>query len=296
MKHHLTDEARGALSLPTADRIAFARSPRWIGYPRAQEILDYLEFLLSHPPCHRMPGALLVSYTNNGKTHLVRHFMACHTSGYAPPGPSSVQPVIYVQAPPEPSERRLYAAIIEALGEPFAAADTSEERLFKAFRGIRQRGVRMLIIDEINHTVHGSYAKHRQYLSAIKYLGNELQISIVTVGTPEALTAIEVDPQLANRFEPLALPRWRMGEDFQRLLASFEAVLPLPERSHLGSPQVAELVYGLSEGIVGEVSALLERASEVAIRRSLPCVTLEVLESLRWRGPSARRAQVSGLL
>jgi hypothetical protein len=87
-----------------------------------------------------------------------------------------------------------------------------------------------------------------------------------------------------------------MGEDFQRLLASFEAVLPLPERSHLGSPQVAEVVYGMSEGIVGEVSSLLERAVEVAIRRGLECVTLDVLGSLRWRGPSARRAQVSGLL
>jgi hypothetical protein len=55
-----------------------------------------------------------------------------------------------------------------------------------------------------------------------RWLGNELQIPIIAAGTAEALHAIQCDDQLANRFEPIAVPLSDSGH--------VTAVGVLPER------------------------------------------------------------------
>ncbi len=51
-----------------------------------------------------------------------------------------------------------------------------------------------------------------------------------------------------------------MGEDYLRLLASFEKALPLEHRSELLETTMAIKILSLSEGTIGEISALLCRA------------------------------------
>ena len=75
---HLSAAARGALDLPTADRIERIRRPRWIGYTRAKQLLDKLDDLLTHPKTHRMPNLLIVGDTNAGKTMLANRFVQLH--------------------------------------------------------------------------------------------------------------------------------------------------------------------------------------------------------------------------
>ena len=62
--------------------------------------------------------------------------------------------------------------------------------------------LRVFIIDEIHHILAGHIAKQRHFLNVLKYLGNELKIPLVGVGTIDALRAIQTDPQMVNRFEP----------------------------------------------------------------------------------------------
>ena len=97
----------------------------------------------------------------------------------------------------------------------------------KVIHLLRDVQLRVLIIDEIHHILAGHIAKQRHFLNVLKYLGNELKIPLVGVGTIDALRAIQTDPQMVNRFEPVSLPRWEMTRDFQMLLASFERTLPI---------------------------------------------------------------------
>jgi hypothetical protein len=90
-------------------------------------------------------------------------------------------------------------------------------------------------------------------------------LPIVAVGTQDAFNTIQADSQVANRFEPVALQRWTMGEDYLRLLASSEKVLPLEHRSELLETAMAIKILSLSEGTIGEISALLCRAAVAAI-------------------------------
>jgi hypothetical protein len=140
----------------------------------------------------------------------------------------------------------------------------------------------------------GPLLKQRQFLNVIKHLGNELQIPIVAAGTQDAFNAIQTDPQLANRFEPAVLRRWTMGEDYLRLLASFEVALPLEQRSGLVEPALALKILSLSEGTIGEISALLCRAALEAIERGTEQITVASLEHCEYVAPSERRRAAIG--
>ncbi|MBE0494663.1 MAG: TniB family NTP-binding protein, partial [Thiomicrospira sp.] len=44
---HLTPKTKELLELSNEERINIIRSPRWVGYPRAQKILNQLDELLT---------------------------------------------------------------------------------------------------------------------------------------------------------------------------------------------------------------------------------------------------------
>ena len=85
-------------------------------------------------------------------------------------------------------------------------------------RLLRAAGVRMLVIDELHNVLGGRGDRRREFLNLIRFLGNELRIPLVGVGTREAYLAIRSDAQLENRFAPFILPRWEAGAG--RLLAA----------------------------------------------------------------------------
>ena len=114
-------------------------------------------------------------------------------------------------------------------------------------------------------------------------------MTLQAAGTQDAFNAIQTDPQLANRFEPILLRRWAMGEDYLRLLASFEVALPLEQRSGLVEPALALKILSLSEGTIGEISALLCRAALEAIERGTEQITGASLERCGYVAPSERR-------
>jgi hypothetical protein len=147
----------------------------------------------------------------------------------------------------------------------------------------------MLIIDEVQTTLAGSASQQRVFLNVIKHLGNELRIPIVAAGVQDAARVINSDPQMANRFEPLPLPRWKLNEAFLRLLKSFESALPLRKPSNLASRELAPMLFDMSEGVLGELSEVLKRAGEKAIRSGDEQITRELLKELSWVPPSQRR-------
>ncbi len=141
----------------------------------------------------------------------------------------------------------------------------------------------MLVIDEVHHVL--AMLKQRHFLNVIKYLGNELQIPIVAVGTYDAFNAIQTDPQLANRFEPALLPRWAMTEDYLRLLAIFEVVLPLLRPSGLTETTLAQKILSLTAGTIGEMSASLTRAALSAIDCGSEQITSVSLDACGYTSP-----------
>lgn len=286
---HLKPEVVEYLNLSEAERIDKIRSPRWIGYPEARKIRARLEDLLTYPKSHRMPNLLIVGDTNNGKTMLVNRFCDDHPAEDNVEGEGVVVPVLYVQAPPTPDEGRFYNAILDKLFAMYRPSERVSQKQFQAMKLLRYVGVKMLIVDEIHQILAGHMTKQKTFLNVIKYIGNELQIPIVGVGTKDAFRAIQTDAQLANRFDPAQLPRWQSDKNFLRLLVSFERMLPLKNPSNLHDPALANPIMGMTEGYIGEVSRLLVNAAVAAVQSGKEQIDGKLLESLDWCPPSKRR-------
>jgi len=293
---HLNAATADLLDMSDAERIERVRSARWIGYPRAKEVLAKLEDLLIYPKSHRMPNLLIVGDTNNGKTMLVRRFCSLHESYDNPDGNGIQVPVLFLQAPPVPDEGRFYNAILELLFAPYKPSDRIDKKQFQVIRLMRYVNIRMLIIDEIHHILAGNLNKQKAFLNVIKYLGNELQIPIVGVGTKDAFRAIQTDSQLANRFEPTAMSRWKFETNFLRLLASFEKMLPMKYPSVLHETTLATILFSMSEGYIGELSKILTEAAVHSIQSGKEKIDKETLEELAWVAPSKRRLQPEGVV
>jgi hypothetical protein len=289
MTAHLSAKSAEKLQLSDADRIQHIKKSRWIGYGRAKEILSKLEDLLVHPRQSRMPNMLLVGETNNGKTKLISRFRDLHPATENPDGGAVSIPVLYIQAPPSPDERGLYNAILNRLFEHSARSQATDAKREQVLAVLRRVDLGMLIVDEIHHLLAGSYVKQRNCLNVLKYLGNELCIPIVGVGTAEALRAIHTDPQLANRFTPEILSKWTMGPELVRLLASFESILPLRHPSNLASAELAGRILDRSGGTIGEISTLLNTAAVHAIKSGEEQITTSIIDACDYVSPSHRK-------
>ena len=290
---YLSPSVKKVADKSNEERIQFIQNPKWIGYTLANDILNKLDQTFSQRKTHRMKNLLLVGSTNNGKTMIVNSFCRKHPATDDLNADNIVVPVISIQAPPVPDEGRLYNNILEKV---FALYNPKEHASIKQMRVInilKEIGTKVLVIDELHHILSDTLNKQRRFLNVLKFLSNELQIPLIGVGTKEALRAIQSDPQLENRFEPVVLPLWRLNNDFKKLLASFEALLPLRKQSTLASNHMASRLHMLCEGTIGELSTILSSAAILAIEQGKEQITIELLDSMKLLSPTDRRKKAT---
>jgi hypothetical protein len=236
-----------------------------------------------------MPNLLLIGPTNNGKSMIIEKFRRTH-----PPSSSDDQehiPVLSVQMPSEPSVTRFYVALLAAMGAPLRPRQRLPEMEQLALSLLRRVGVRVLIIDELHNVLAGNSVSRREFLNLLRFLGNELRIPLVGVGTREAYLAIRSDDQLENRFEPIMLPLWEVDGECCSLLASFAAAFPLRRQSMITTLDMARYLLARSEGTIGELAHLLMAAAVAAVESGEEAINHRTLTMAEYTGPSERRRQ-----
>jgi type II secretory pathway predicted ATPase ExeA len=286
---HLHPSAQALARLPDGERVQRIRADRWIGYPRALDALERLETLYEWPTKQRMPNLLLVGPTNNGKSMIIEKFRRDH-----PPSSDIDQeqiPVLAVQMPSDPSVSRFYAGLLAAVGAPLRPRRQVAELERLALALLRRVGVRMLVIDELHNVLAGRDASRREFLNLLRFLGNELRIPLVGVGTRDAYLAIRADDQLENRFEPIILPLWAESPETLSLLASFASSFPLRSPSPIATAESARYLLARSEGTIGELTRLLTEAAVAAVDSGEEAINHRTLNLASYTGPSERRRQ-----
>jgi len=288
---HLHASIRSAADDSAEVRIRRIRTDRWVSYARAESALAAMEDLLNFPKRTRMPNLLLVGPTNNGKTMIVEKFRRAHPATPASQTESGAArvPVLRVQMPAGPDEPRFFGSILDELGFPHMLSERIAKRQDAALRMMRETQVQVLVIDEVHNILSGSRLQQRRLLNLLRWLGNELQISLIAVGTAEALHAVQSDDQLANRFEPVGLPPWRTGSEYEQLLSTLEAVLPLRLPSDLTSPEIAHKIVSMAEGILGEIVSIVTRAAVRAVNSGAETITADLMDQTGFIAPSQRR-------
>lgn len=287
---HLSDNTRIFVETATIeDRIEATRKFKWIGYTNATQILKKMEDSVNYPKSIRMPNLLIVGDSNNGKTALLTKFDQTHLAYIDEKTDKLVNPVLMIQAPPEPDEKRFYNAILEKLFAPTRTSEKIDSRQFRVMGLLKQLNVKALVIDEIHHILAGSPSKQRLFLNVIKHLSNELQIPLICAGTKLAFNAIQSDSQLANRFEPRVLPRWTNNTEYKRLLLSFSMILPLKKDSNLIEGSIANKILANSDGLIGEISKILELSTILAIESGTERITNSIIENIDYIPPAQRK-------
>jgi hypothetical protein len=292
---HLSPKTRELLDRPIEERIAHIQKDSWIPYSQANRILQQLEDLLNHPKCDRMPNLAISAQTNNGKTRLMKHFLSLHEATESSGGTIAV-PVFYVQCPGFPDKSRLYNSILLKLCKKFRPSAPTQEKLVLVLDAMSKIETRMLALDEVNFTEVGTAAKQKRFLNALRYLANELRISIVCLGTEEMMRVIRSVPSVENRFPPMILPQWHADHEFRKLLASFEKIIPLKHPSGLqSSSTLTAKLLTRSEGTIGELKMLLAVAATDAMRNGTERITEEIIDGCNYMSPLARKQRpVSG--
>lgn len=284
---HLHSKAQTTARLPADERIAHVRADRWIGYSLATGALTQLERLYNWPTKQRMPNLLLLGPTNNGKSMIIEKFYRTHPAVSEPD--REHLPVLVVQMPSDPSVPRFYVAVLAAMGAPLRPRQRIAELEQVTLSLLRKVGVRLLIIDELHNVLAGAGTARREFLNLLRFLGNELRIPLVGVGTQEAYLAIRSDDQLENRFAPMTLPRWEVNDETCSLLASFASSFPLRRPSLIATTDMAQYLLTRCEGTIGELTHLLTDAAVAAIECGEEAINRRTLMMADYAGPTERR-------
>ena len=194
--------------------------------PRAQQALAMLEDLIAFPQRARMPNLLIVGASGMGKTMIVEKFARDHPAHFDAVNGLKRMPVVAVQMVSGPDEARFYKRLLAAIGAP----EPSDPRWarWKAWRCAcwSEREPGMLVIDEVHNLQAGTVREQARFLNMLRFLGNELRIPLVCVGTqagPQRPQGPTINWCAASK--PSRLPPWRNDQDFAALIGSLQANL-----------------------------------------------------------------------
>ena len=276
---HLTDEGANVLAGAIDERVYFIQSKRWIAYPKAVHILDHLNKLLKHPRTTRMPSLIVYGDSGMGKSMLVDKFKADCAAGCATDSTPNPNKVLVVELSGRPTERRLFSQILAAVDAPHSPRASIVDVERGAINTLRDIGVQILVLDEIHNILAGSWREQRIVLNSLRFLSNELKLSLVCFGIMEARDAINGDVQLARRFDAVTLPRWT-GKEFEQLVLAIVRNLPLREPSVL-TVKGLRRVLQMSGGVSSRIFRMLNDLAIEAIEKGEERITDNAVETYK---------------
>ena len=282
-------------------RISLIQSDIWIGFPRAEQVLDRLQNLIEAPRQTRMPGLLVHGASGIGKTMIARNLSRRYAPEYDPMAGVTHTPLLLLQAPPAPDERRFYLHILAAVGAPATAIAVRSQNVasleVRVIALLRDLGLRMIMIDEVHNLLAGTHREQRRFLNVLRYLSNELEVSLVCFGVSEAVDAIRGDVQLARRLDEHHLPNWRDDFEFSNMIQTLIAAMPLEKKSNLKVKSLRQIL-ALTGGVTSRVFSLVKDLAIDAIRTGEECITDEAVAnwSPLWSryAPVQRRLEQAG--
>ncbi len=283
MSDHLLAHVRSYLDRDREERIAYIRAPRWIGHDVAKDCHVRLTDLLSRPPSMRTEGLMLVGPYANGKTMIAERFAVEHLRS------SPEQKVWIVQTREGAGLGHFYASILQALRAPGGDlwdVGRKAEQLDHLLATLKPR---VLIFDEFHNALRGRARDVEAVFAFLRRIGRQYDISPVLIGEVAIYDFINATSEMASRFDLIAVPRWQYEETYLMLLDSLEAALPLSRGSDLSNQPLARRIYSLSEGLIGEIVAIVTKAAVAAIRSGSERITKTTIDGLRHVPISHRR-------
>lgn len=219
----------------------------------------------------RRPGRIL-GESRTGKT--------CSVKSYAldrPPsqelGKPPVVPVLIIQVPQDCGAKELYTLIIEALKFKVTKGSTADLRR-RAYKHLQDCKVEMLIIDEADRI-------KAKFFADVRDMSDQLDISVVLVGTDRLDAVIGRDEQVKNRF----YAHFRMGvlnpvQFEQTVLVWEQQILKLPVPSNLTAKPTLKLLREKTRGYIGILDMILRQSAIAALKKGESKIDIQTLKEV----------------
>ena len=249
---------------------------RWVSYPRAERILSRLDELMYLPARVRMQNVLIHGNSGAGKSMIIEKFIRSHSLEMDREDAS--RPIVSMQMPPLPTLRSFFSELLRSLDCTVIIGSRISELEHDTLRQLKKARPRLLAIDEIHHLLACTPREQRAALNLLKFLSNELRVSIVALGTSEALHVMRTDPQIASRFQSCALPSWTANDDLRSFLAGFLQQLDVDGSRVVNDRIAIDYLLDLTLGVTGRIVELVRLSARCAVRRDSRTVTIDLLQ------------------
>lgn len=285
--NHLDPDLHPIARMPAEERVKYILSNKWwVQYDQATRILRDMDRLLLEERRERMESILLIGEPNSGKTSILNEFSSKYPAYISLTEDGLVVPVLSIEAPAVPDERRFYDRIFRNTQTIYRKSDnlsTKHEQVINLLRNIK---LKVLVIDEVHNLAAGSDNQNKIFLNLLRELSNELQLNLICAGTKEALSAVATDKQLSRRFTPNILSRWQAdSEESYKFLLSIGRRTPLREATEFQNPDFLVEFFDRTEGILGEMVKLLRKAVIYALDNGEEKLTPSVIKNTTYTPP-----------
>jgi hypothetical protein len=249
---------------------------RWVSYPRAEQILSRLDELLELPARVRMQNVLIHGISGAGKSMVIEKFSRSHPTTTDSHDARSA--IVVMQMPPLPTVRSFYSELLRSLDCAVIMGSRVSELEHDVLRQLKRAKPRLIAIDEIHHLLACTPREQRAALNVLKFLSNDLRISIVALGTHEALHVMQTDPQIASRFESWSLPPWTASDGLRSFIAGFLGQLKVKGDDIVNNQIAIDYILELTSGITGRIVELVRLSARCAIRQDVNSLTIGHLQ------------------
>lgn len=226
---------------------------------------------------------MLVGPYANGKTMIAERFAIKHLRD------AVAQRVWIVQSREGAGLAHFYASILQALRAPCGHGRDVARKAEQIDHLLGTLKPRILIFDEFHNALRGRARDIEAVFAFLRRIGRQFDISPVLIGEVAVYDIINETSEMASRFDLHAVPRWQYGEDFLTLLDSLECALPLARASDLSNEPLARTIFRLSEGLIGEMVAIVSTAAVRALKSGKEQITKSDIEELNYIPVSMRR-------
>ena len=257
------------LDVTAAVQEAIDRSNRngYIKLHHVQIAHDWLE-------CKRQSrqSGRVVGESQTGKTMTCDAYLLRNKPQQVAEKPPTV-PVIYIQVPEECGAKEFFGVILRYLNYQVVKGTVADLR-DRTLQVLKVCQVEMLIIDEAHRFKPKTFAEVRD-------ISDNLQISVILVGTDRLDAMIKRDEQVYSRFRDCYRFEKLSGEDFEQTVKIWEQqVLQLPTSSNLTSKTMLKILGEATGGCIGLIDTILREAAIRSISKGLTKIDMETLTAV----------------
>lgn len=289
-------------SLSRESRKYWMQNFLFIMTPDLRRLYDKIDNILSYRALGQQRNFLLGGPSGMGKTTCLDFF--ANSNRQVVEAERNHVPVVKIDAPvSNHTPKPLFQRIILECGLNYLSGDNEEDLLMKISLFFQICGVDLLVIDEIEHVIRHEIKRRI------------LEISNLTRGIPivcascHPLKWLEGDLEVAGRWNDYLELKPYIGTELQGLLSFIELLLPFSQPSYLANysitvkegkqnkelPGPAQYIEKWTKGILRDIMILIIDATNKALERGLPNLTLEVLEET-WKDISDNPPDILNLV